>query len=187
MADTNKVTFGLENLHICTYTVGSGGTVTLGTPYHQIGAVNLDLSPEGEDNTFYADNIAFFSQFMDNGFSGTLEVAKFSDQFKQDYLGYVALADGGIAQVKGAVKPAVALIWEFRGDSQHRRVIAYNVALGQIERGYATLEDNIEVQTESIDITVTGDNGTGIVMTVYPEDSSAYSTIFSAPPVPALP
>lgn len=189
MADTNKVTFGLENVYIGTYTVGEGGTVTLGTPYHQPGAVNLSLDPEGDESTFYADNVAYFSQFVDNGFSGTLEVAKFDDAFKTQFLGWVALASstGGIAQVKGAVKPACYLIWEFKGDSQKRRIVAYNVSLGNIQREYATIEDSIEVATETLDITVTGDNGTGIVMSIFPEDAAAYNDLFTAPPVPALP
>ena len=35
MADNNKVEFGLSNLYVGTYTVAAGGTVTLGTPFHQ--------------------------------------------------------------------------------------------------------------------------------------------------------
>ena len=186
MADTNKVTFGLENVYIGTYTE-SGGTVTLGTPYHQAGAVNLEVSPEGDDYTFYADNVAYFSQYLDNGFSGSLEVAKFDDSFKTQFLGYQAggQTNGGIAQIKGAVKPACYLVWEFRGDSKHRRVIAYNVTLGAINREYATLEDSVEVATESVDITCTGDNATGIVTWAFEETDGGYSTVITAPPVPA--
>ena len=40
----NKVEFGISNLHIGTYTVDTGGNVTLGSPYHQPGAVSF--SPE---------------------------------------------------------------------------------------------------------------------------------------------
>ena len=41
----NKVLFGFSDLYIGTYTV-SGGTVTMGTPYHQAGAVGF--SPEAQ-------------------------------------------------------------------------------------------------------------------------------------------
>ena len=189
MADTNTVTFGLENVHFCTYSFDSYGDVVLGTPVHQPGAVSLEVSPSEEDYNFYADNIAYFSQFIDNGFEGSLEVAKFDDTFKTNFLGYVALdnSTGGIAQVKGAIRPKVAIIWEFKGDAQKRRCIAYNVALGAIQRTYSTLEDSVEVATETINVNCTGDNATGIVISTFTEDDAAYSTMFTAPPVPDLP
>ena len=40
----NKVEFGISQLHVGTYTVDNQGVVTLGTPYHQKGAVSF--SPE---------------------------------------------------------------------------------------------------------------------------------------------
>ena len=41
----NKVEFGISNLYVGTYSVGTTGTVTMGTPYHQAGIV----FEEGED------------------------------------------------------------------------------------------------------------------------------------------
>ena len=37
----NKVLFGFSDLYVGTYTVAEDGTVTLGTPYHQAGAVGF--------------------------------------------------------------------------------------------------------------------------------------------------
>lgn len=186
MADNNKVEFGLSNLYVGTYTVAAGGTVTLGTPYHQAGAVSLTLNAESSSNDFYADNVKFWSGFTDNGFTGSIEVAKFDTEFKTSFLGYQTLTDGGVAQVKGATKPNVYIAFQTEGDAEGRRVILYNVALGAIGREYSTIEESKEPVTESIDITVTGDNGTGIVMTSYKPADSDYATLFTAPPVPAL-
>ena len=186
MADNNKVEFGLSNLYVGTYTVAAGGTVTLGTPYHQAGAVSLTLDAESDSNDFYADNVKYWSGFTDNGFTGSIKVAKFDTDFKTQFLGYQTLTDGGVAQVKGATKPSVYLMWQAEGDVEARRVIMYNVALGAIAREFSTIEESKEPVTESIDITVTGDNGTGIVMTSYKPADSDYATLFSAPPVPAL-
>ena len=86
--DTNKVEFGISNLYIGTYT-DTNGTVTLGTPYHQKGAVNLSLEPDGDDNDFYADNVKYWSGFSDNGFTGEIEVAKFDLEAKKQFFGYV--------------------------------------------------------------------------------------------------
>ena len=186
MADNNKVEFGLSNLYIGTYTVAAGGTVTLGTPYHQAGAVSMTLDAESDSNDFYADNVKYWSGFSDNGFTGSIEVAKFDTEFKTSFLGYQTLTDGGVAQIKGATKPSVYVCWQAEGDVEARRCIMYGVSLGAIAREFSTIEESKEPVTETIDITVTGDNGTGIVMTSYKPADSDYATLFTNPPVPAL-
>ena len=40
----NKVEFGISNLYVGTYSVNTQGAVTMGTPYHQAGAISF--SPE---------------------------------------------------------------------------------------------------------------------------------------------
>ena len=55
----NKVEFGISELHVGTWTVAQDGTVTMGTPYHQAGAVSFSPEENSEQNTFYADNIAY--------------------------------------------------------------------------------------------------------------------------------
>lgn len=185
-ADRNKVEFGLSQLHICTYTVAADNTVTLGTPYHQKGAVSLSVDAETDSNDFYADNVKYWSGFSDNGFSGSIEVAKFDTDFKTQFLGYQTLTDGGVAAIKGATKPNVAVMFEVAGDVENRRCIMYNCALGAITREYSTIEESKEPVTESLDITVTGDNGTGITMVSYKPADTGYATLFTNPPVPEL-
>lgn len=183
----NKVVFGLENVHVCTYTVGQDGTVTLGTPMHVPGAVSMSLESETEENTMYADNVKYFTSYSDNGFTGELEMAMFDDDFKTTFLGYVELDNGGIAQVKGGTNPAVCIMFESKGDAEKRRGILYNVALGAISREYSTTTENVEPVTATLPFTVTGDNGTGIVKAEFAPTASAYATLFTTPPVPALP
>lgn len=186
-ADNNKVEFGLSELHIGTYSVASDGTVTLGTPYHQKGAISLQLDAESNSNDFYADNVKYWSGFSDNGFTGSIEVAKFDTDFKTQFLGYKILAGGGVAAIKGAIKPDVYVSFQTEGDVESRRCIMYGVSLGAIGREYSTIEESKEPVTETIDITVTGDNGTGIVVTSYKPSDSDYATLFTNPPVPVLP
>ncbi len=183
--DTNKVEFGISNLYIGTYT-DTNGTVTLGTPYHQKGAVNLSLEPDGDDNDFYADNVKYWSGFSDNGFTGEIEVAKFDLEAKKQFFGYVQTTGGGFGAVKGASRPQVYVMFQTEGDAQARRVILYNVSLGQINREFATIEDSKEPATETCDITVTGDNGTGLTLVSYLPGDSAYSSMFTTPPAPAI-
>lgn len=183
----NKVVFGIKNVHFGTYTVGTTGTVTLGTPFHLAGSVNMSLSPESEESTFYADNTKYYTSFSDNGYTGELENANFTDAFKLAFMNYVQLSDGGIAQIKGVQNKTVYMMFESDGDVEKRRGILYNVTLGQIEREYATTEANKEPQTATLSFTVNGDNTTGITKVSYGETASGYSTLFTNPPVPALP
>lgn len=187
MADKNKVEFGLSQLHVGTYELDDYGDVVLGPAYHQKGAVSLSVDAESDSNDFYADNVKYWSNFSDNGFTGSIEVAKFDRDFLTQFLGYVQLADGGIGKVKGAKTPNVYIAFQTEGDSEARRVIMYNCALGAISREYSTTEDSIEPVTESVELTVTGDNETGLTMATYREQDAGYATLFSNPPVPAIP
>ena len=186
----NKVEFGISDLYVGTYTTStttSGVSVTLGTPYHQAGARNFSPEENAEASTFYADNMAYYVTYSGGTFEGDLEVAKFDDAFKTEFLGYVELADGGIANVKNAVKPDVYIMFEVQGDTEARRIIMYNCALGGITREFSTIEDTKEPNTETIAVTCAGDNATGIGMVSYAKTATGYSTLFTSPPVPALP
>ena len=183
----NKVLFGVSNLHFGTYTVAADGTATLGTPVKVPGTVNISLDAEAEENSFYADNVKYFSSYSDNGYTGEIENALFPDSFKTAFLNYVALADGGIAQVKGEQSDPVYFMFQAEGDEEARRCIFYNVSLGAISREYATTEDTIEPQTATLPFTVNGDNKTGIIRAAYGPSSAAYDTLFTTPPAPVLP
>ena len=181
----NKVEFGISNLHVGTYTVGTTGTVTMGTPYHQAGAISFSPEEQSESNNFYADNVIYWSGYSGGTFEGDLEVAKFDDTFKTQFLGYIQKAsDGGLAVVKNATKPKVYIAFQVEGDAESRRIIMYNCSLGGITREYATEEDSIEPATETIAVTVAGDNATGISMVSYNQATSGYSTLFTNPPAP---
>lgn len=181
----NKVEFGISQLHVGTYT-DSNGTVTLGTPFHQAGAVSFAPEEANEKNSFYADNIEYWSGYSGGSIEGDLTVAKFDDDFKTQFLGYVTLTNGGIANVKNAVKPNVYIAFQVEGDAEARRVILYNCTLGAITREYNTIEDTKEPATESISINCTGDNTSGVTKAVLKPGDSGYDTLFTAPTAPVI-
>ena len=182
----NKVEFGISQLHVGTYTVGTGGTVTLGTPYHQKGAVSFSPEESTENSTFYADNVAYWSGYSGGTIEGDLEVAMFDDEFKTQFLGYKALTNGGLANVKNAQKPDVYVCFEVAGDQESRRVIMFNCSLGAITREYNTIEESKEPATETIGVTCVGDNASGVTMAVYKPADDGYDTLFTAPTAPVI-
>lgn len=181
----NKVEFGISQLHVGTYAVVDG-VVTLGTPYHQPGAVSFSPEEQSEENTFYADNTAYWSGYSGGTIEGDLEVAMFDDAFKTQFLGYRTLTNGGLANVKNPTKPNVYIAFQVEGDAESRRVILYNCSLGGITREYNTIEESKEPATETIPVTCTGDNGTGVTMAVLKPSDSGYDTLFTAPTAPVI-
>jgi len=186
MSDTNKVRFGLSNVYAGTYT-DNAGTVTLGTPKAVPGAVSLNLDPDVAESIFYADNKKYFVRHQANGYEGDLVMAKFPDDFKTSFMNYVAMTGGGTGETKKKSNVPIYLMFQIEGDKKARKVIMYNVELGAITEEHNTTEEEIEPQTESLDINVIGDNTTGLIKVTYDDGDSAYSTLFSNPPVPALP
>ena len=183
----NKVLYGFKDLYIGTYEVDSNGDVTMGSPYHQKGAVGFSPEEQGENYTFFADDSAYFSYYSSGTFEGDLVVARFDDAFKKQFLGYVELDDGGLAQIKNAKKPDVYIMFEVQGNEGPERLIYYNGSMGGITREFATIEDNIEVQTETISIKIDGDAATGISKVGYDGTKSGFDTLFTNPPAPTLP
>lgn len=182
----NKVEFGISQLHVGTYTVDDQGAVTLGSPYHQKGAVSFSPEEQSEKTDFYADNIIYWAGYTGGSFEGDLEVAKFDDEFKTQFLGYKSLTNGGLANVKDSVKPNVYIAFQVEGDAESRRVIMYNASLGAITREFATIEDTKEPVTETLAVTVAGDNATGVSMASFKPSDAGYATLFTNPTAPVL-
>lgn len=183
----NKVQFGVCKLHFGTYEVSDLGVVTLGPPFHLPGTTSITLDAESEENTFWADNVKYWTGYSDNGYTGEITNALFTDEFKTNFMNYIILDDGGLAQIKGQQNKKVYMMFESNGDKEARRGILYNVTLGQISREFATTEDSTTPQTATLPFTVNGDNGTGIIRVGYKPANAAYDTLFDNPPVPALP
>lgn len=181
----NKVEFGISNLHVGTY-VDNNGTITLGTPYHQKGAVSFSPEESSDQSTFYADNIAYYATYTGGQLEGDLEVAMFDDDFKTQFLGYVTLTDGGLANVKNATKPNVYIAFQVEGDAESRKVILYNCSLGAITREYSTIEESTEPTTETIPVTCTGVAGNGVTMAVYKPGDTGYADLFTSPSAPVI-
>ena len=182
----NKVEFGISQLHVGTYTDDGEGNVTLGTPYHQKGARSFSPEEQSSLSKFFADNIEYWSGYSGGSFEGDIEVAKFDDAFKTQFLGYRTLTNGGLALVKNATKPKVYIAFQVEGDAESRRVIFYNASFGVISRSFETIEEEKEPATETLAVTVTGDNATGVSMASFKPGDAGYDSLFTSPAAPEL-
>ena len=187
MADQNKVRFGLSNFYFGTFNEASDGTVTMGSSTHIAGAVSLNMDPDTAESIFWADNVKYYVANRNNGYTGDLVMAKFPDTFKKTALNYIDVAGGGVAESKLEETKTIYIAFEVNGNAKKTRYIIYNVKPGAITVSNQTTEEDIEVTTESLSLQMIGDNKTGIIKTKYEEGDTGYETVFSNPPVPAIP
>lgn len=145
----NKVQFGLKNVH---YAVRTGNTA--GTVKPVEGAVNLNLSPQGEQSTFYADNIAYYVTQSNQGYSGDLEMARFPDEMRRDIWGEELQETDKVQYELTDAEPAVFdLGFQIDGDATNTLVWIYGCTATRPTVGSATIAEGKEVQTETCTIT----------------------------------
>lgn len=148
----NKVRFNLKNVHYAKLTLGT--TPTWATPVAVPGAVSLDMSAEGDTNNFYADGIVYYKSIANNGYSGTLEMARIPDQMMQDIWGDTLGSTSKVLTESANTNPAsFALLYQIDGDADEELYVLYNVSGTRPNVGSQTNEESKEPQTQSTDIT----------------------------------
>lgn len=150
MPTENKVRFGLKNVYYATMTTSN----TYNTPVAIPGAVNLDMSPAGDTTKFYADNIAYYVGVSDQGYEGTLEVAKIPDQMFEDIWGYTLGSTSKVLTEDASVEPKTfALLFQVDGDQNNDCFAIYSCTGARPNIGSQTIEASKEPRTQTIDIT----------------------------------
>lgn len=151
----NKIKYGLRNVYYAVATIASNGSATYGTPVAFPGAVTLTLDAQGDLTPFYADDIEYWVSNGNNGYSGSFETAKVTDDFKKDILGYVVDGHGALVENQNAQTVHFALMFEFQGDEKATRHIMYNVTASRAASTGSTRAENVEPQTETINLSAT--------------------------------
>lgn len=150
----NKVTFGLANVHYAVITEGADGKITYATPVPIPGAVELSTDPAGETSSFFADNMVYYEASANQGYEGTVNIAKLPQSFRVDVLGEV-LVNGGLAETANAKPKKIALLFEIDGDVQADRFVYYNVSVSRPGTSSKTKEDSTEVNTTELSFKAT--------------------------------
>ena len=186
----NKVKFGLKNVHYALLTEGS--TNAWSTPVAIPGAVSLSLEPNGESSDFYADNVTYFRSFANNGYNGTLEMARLSDAFVQAVYGQDLDNTSKVLFEYNNVDPKpFALLFQIDGDQNDELYCFYRCIPGRPTIASETIGENKEPQTAEIEISclplVTGTtNQLNLIKacTTKETDSTTRTTWFTSVPVP---
>ncbi len=148
----NKVQFGLKN---CYYAIAtfSGTNVTYSTPVAIPGGVNLNLSAQQDNTTFYADDRLYYATVSNTGYEGDLEVAKVPDAMYTDVWGYTLQNTSKVLAEDAAVEPKhFALLFEISGDADGELYALYDCVAGRPAVASGTIQETKEPVTQSISI-----------------------------------
>lgn len=169
---SNKVKFGLSNVHIAKITE-TDGAITYGTPFAMPGAVSLTAEPEGETTPFYADNIQYHVAVANNGYTGDLEIAMTPQEFLTTILGQSVDTNGAIFESSDDINARFALMGEIEGDAKKRRFVYYDCTATRPSAEMNTIEDTKEPQTDTISITMTPRSSDHVIKAVIePSDTN---------------
>jgi len=147
----NKVRFGLKNVHYAILTEGSSNSWD--TPVAVPGAVSLSLDSNVASEPFYADNVTYYQTFANNGYTGTLEMARIPEGMLSDIWGIAADADGVIREYSNVRPNPFALLFQVDGDADQELYLLYRcVPSSKPSPGSQTTEDTATPQTQSFDI-----------------------------------
>ena len=182
MSDSsNKVKFGLSNVHIAKITEVNG-EITYGTPFEMRGAVGLTAEPEGETTPFYADNIQYYVAVANNGYSGDLEIAITPKEFLTQILGQEEDTNGALFESSDDINARFALMGEIDGDVKKRRFVYFDCTAARPSAEMNTIEDTKEPQTDTIAITMTPRSSDHVIKAVIePSETNQdiYDTFFT--------
>lgn len=158
---SNKVKYGLKNVHyaLVTETVGTDGTTTssYGSLKALAGAVSLSLDANDDKSVFRADNEDYFVSYGEGGYEGSLEVARVNEDFLKDVLGYTEDNDKILVESSAAFKTVnyFALVFEFDGDQRKTKHCLYKCSASRSSIASQTTGEGgtIDPQTETLNLT----------------------------------
>ncbi|MCZ8466395.1 phage tail protein [Streptococcus uberis] len=136
----NKVTYGLENVHIAPITtIGTDGTITYDTVFKMPGAMELKIDPAGENKPIKADNIDFYTFNSNDGYEGKLKITNICQEFLTKILGEIVDETTGVVTEKAdAVNTPFAIMFQFEGDAKKTRHVLYYCSASRPSDGSAT-------------------------------------------------
>lgn len=151
----NKYRYDVKNCYYCPGTRNADGTVTFDTSRirQEPGLMSIDMQAQGEISKTRADGIDYIIIASNNGYNGTLNFVKISDEFRRDCLAETADITTGIQYEDADATPdPFALMGEFKGDQEGIRWIYYNCTASRPNQAGDNKDNMREPDTESIPV-----------------------------------
>lgn len=150
----NKVTFGLEKVHVAFFDETSPTQPAWETPIPIPGAVRFTPTAVGESTNFYADNTLYFSYTANNGYTAELEMANVPDAILAKMLGWEIDENGALIEVSDAIPKHFALMAQIQGDKRNRRFVFYDCVASRPAKERTTKAESITPATDVLNLTI---------------------------------
>lgn len=186
MANKNKITYGISNVHVFPITsTDESGVPTYDTKVISMpGATELSLDAEGSSDPFYADDVVYYQSVVNNGYSGSITLADIPEDFLTVVMKEIK-SEGGTFFEDASVEPLeFAMAFEFKGDKKKRRHLFYRCKATRPSIESKTKEDSIEPNTPEIEIVVMPRLDNNIVKARCEEGDTDYATWYTKPVTP---
>lgn len=151
----NKITFGLEQVHIAFEDTPVDGVPQWKTPIPIPGAVRFTPTAQGQSSTFWADNSPYYVITSNNGYTAELEMALIPDEILAEMLGWLIDDNGMLVELNDGVPKKFALMGQVQGDAKNRRFVYYQCVASRPAKENKTKADSIEPATDVLSLTIT--------------------------------
>ncbi|MNR93713.1 hypothetical protein D3C72_247730 [compost metagenome] len=150
----NKVTYGLEKVHIAFFDESNASQPAWETPVPIPGAVRWTPEAQGDTNTFYADNGPYAVFSSNNGYNGELEMALIPDDILAKMIGWEIDSNGMLVEVTDGIPKKFAILGQVQGDQKNRRFVYYDCQANRPAKERTTKGESIEVATDVLSMVV---------------------------------
>lgn len=144
----NKVEFGLRNCYYAVVTVDEGGKITYGVPKNLPGSVSITFDKSGDLIRFKADDIDYYTNANNQGYEGTLTLARVPEDFRTEVLKEKKTEKGVLIENSDAQTANIALMFEFQGDVKATRHLLYYCSVNRPSFGSTTKDSGDPNTTE---------------------------------------
>ena len=186
---SNKVTFGLTNVHYALATQGVDGSWTFATPKRLEGAQEITTEAIGGSTQVYADDKVIATLVSNSGTTVTLKFTEIDDEFKKDIFGFKTDSNGNFVEVINNQTKTFALGYEIQGDNKARRIWYYLCTATPSGDASKSKADSIEANSISLTITARPiEAGNNLVLRVIASvgDTNYTSFLTNTPALPTL-
>ncbi len=186
---SNKVTFGLTNVHYALATQETDGSWTFTTPKRLQGAQEITTEAIGGSTQVYADDKVIATLVSNSGTTVTLKFTEIDDDFKKDIFGFKTDSNGNFVEVINNQTKTFALGYEIQGDTKARRIWYYLCTATPSGDASKSKADSIEANSISLTITARPiEAGNNLVLRVIASvgDTNYNSFLTNAPVLPTL-
>ncbi len=186
---SNKVTFGLTNVHYALATIGTDGSWTFGTPKRLVGAQEITTEAIGGSTQVYADDKVIATLVSNSGTTVTLKFTEIDDDFKKDIFGFKTDTNGNFVEVINNETKTFALGYEIQGDAKARRIWYYLCTATPSGDSSKSKADSIEANSISLSITARPiESGNNLILRVIASvgDTNYTNFLSTAPELPTF-